>query len=87
MGIGASAGGLEAFKKLIKAIPENSGMAYIMVQHLHPDHSSALPEILQRETRIPVNEISDNAKVKPDNIYVIPSNSRQGRIFHCNVPS
>jgi two-component system CheB/CheR fusion protein len=74
VGIGASAGGLEAFKKLVKAIPENSGIAYILVQHLHPDHSSALPEILQRETRIPVNEISDNVKVKPDQVYIIPAN-------------
>src|ERR1017187_4753364 len=74
VGIGASAGGLEAFKKLIKAIPESSGIAYILVQHLHPDHSSSLPEILQRETQIPVNEISDNVEVKPDHIYVIPSN-------------
>jgi len=74
VGIGASAGGLEAFKKLIRAIPENSEIAYILVQHLHPDHSSALPEILQRETQIPVNEISDNVKVEPNNIYVIPSN-------------
>ncbi len=74
VGIGASAGGLEAFKKLVKAIPEKSGMAYILVQHLHPDHSSSLPEILQRETNIPVNEISDNVKVEPDNVYIIPSN-------------
>ena len=54
VGIGASAGGLEAFKKFINAIPGDSGMAYILVQHLHPDHTSALPEILQRETTIPV---------------------------------
>ncbi|MDQ2719917.1 MAG: ATP-binding protein [Bacteroidota bacterium] len=74
VGIGASAGGLEAFRKLLKAIPENSGMAYILVQHLHPDHSSVLPEILQRETNIPVYEIRDNVEVKPDNIYIIPSN-------------
>ena len=74
VGIGASAGGLEAFKKLVKAIPENSGMAYILVQHLHPDHSSSLPEILQRETNIPVHEISDNVEVKPDQVYVIPAN-------------
>ncbi len=74
VGIGASAGGLEAFKKILKAIPDNSGMAYILVQHLHPDHSSALPEILQRETNIPVNEISDNIEVKPDQVYIIPSN-------------
>ncbi len=74
VGIGASAGGLEAFKKLIKAITEDSGMAYILVQHLHPDHESALPEILQRVSKIPVVEISDNVKVQPNYIYVIPSN-------------
>lgn len=74
VGIGASAGGLEAFKKLISAIPENSGMAYILVQHLHPEHESSLPEILQRITKIPVIEISDNVHVDPDRIYVIPSN-------------
>ena len=74
VGIGASAGGLEAFKKFIKAIPRDSGMAFILVQHLHPEHSSSLPDILQRETRIPVQEVSNNVKVKPDNIYIIPSN-------------
>ncbi len=74
VGIGASAGGLEAFKKLIKAIPENSGMAYILVQHLHPEHISSLPEILQRETNIPVYEITNNVKVKSNHIYVIPAN-------------
>ena len=74
VGIGASAGGLEAFKILVKAIPENSGMAYILVQHLHPEHESALPEILQRFTHIPVIEISDNVHVNPNHIYVIPSN-------------
>src|SRR5665213_683368 len=74
VGIGASAGGLEAFKKLLKAVPEKSGMAYIIVQHLHPEHSSALPQILQRETNIPVHEISDNVEVEPDNIYIIPAN-------------
>jgi len=74
VGIGASAGGLEAFKKLIKAIPEHSGIAYILVQHLHPDHSSSLPSILQRETNIPVHEISDNVKVEPDHVYIIPAN-------------
>lgn len=74
VGIGASAGGLEAFKKLIAAIPDNSGMAYILVQHLHPEHESALPEILQRVSKIPVVEISNNVQVAPDHIYVIPSN-------------
>lgn len=74
VGIGASAGGLDAFKKLLKAIPEDSGMAYVLVQHLDPNHESLLTEILQKVTRIPVLEITDDIKVHPDHIYVIPSN-------------
>ena len=74
VGIGASAGGLESFKKFVKAIPEKSGMAFILVQHLHPDHNSALPEILQRESSIPVQEIRNNMEVMPDNVYIIPAN-------------
>jgi len=74
VGIGASAGGLDAFRKLIQAIPENSGMAYILVQHLAPEHASALPEILQRVTKIPVSEISNNVQVNRDHIYIIPPN-------------
>jgi two-component system CheB/CheR fusion protein len=74
IGIGASAGGLDAFKRLLKAIPENSGMAYVLVQHLDPKHESMLPELLQKVTPIPVMEITDDIKVMPDNIYIIPSN-------------
>ena len=74
VGIGASAGGLAAFKKLLGSIPESSGMAYVLVQHLDPNHESMLPELLQKVTKIPVQEISDDVVVKPDNIYIIPSN-------------
>ncbi|HEY6063326.1 MAG TPA: chemotaxis protein CheB, partial [Chitinophagaceae bacterium] len=74
VGIGASAGGLDAFKKLLKAIPEDSGMAYVLVQHLDPKHESMLPELLQKVTNIPVIEIADDIKVLPDHIYIIPSN-------------
>jgi two-component system CheB/CheR fusion protein len=74
VGIGASAGGLDAFKRLLKAIPEDSGMAYILVQHLDPAHESILAELLQRVTKIPVQEITDNVQVVPDHIYIIPSN-------------
>jgi two-component system CheB/CheR fusion protein len=74
VGIGASAGGLDAFKKLLKAIPENSGMAYVLVQHLDPNHESMLPELLQKVTQLPVIEITDDIKVQPDHIYIIPSN-------------
>lgn len=74
VGIGASAGGLEAFTKFLKAIPVDSGMAYVLVQHLDPDHHSVLPSLLQKVTSIPVHEISDEVKVEPDNIYILPSN-------------
>jgi two-component system CheB/CheR fusion protein len=74
VGIGASAGGLDAFQKLIRAIPRDSGMAYVLVQHLSPSHESMLPEILQKITSIPVLEIKDKIEVKPDHIYIIPEN-------------
>ena len=74
VGVGASAGGLEAFKELIKAIPADSGMAYIFIQHLAPQYESLLTEILQKFTRIPVVEISNNLKVLPNHVYIIPAN-------------
>jgi len=74
VGIGASAGGLDAFKKLLKAIPEDSGMAYVLVQHLDPNHESMLVELLQKVTAIPVLEIADDIKVQPNHIYILPSN-------------
>ncbi len=74
VGVGASAGGLDAFKRLIRAIPENSGVAYILVQHLEPSHDSMLVEILQKITPIPIQEITNNVRVEPNRVYVIPSN-------------
>lgn len=74
VGIGASAGGLDAFKKFLAAITPDSGMAYVVVQHLDPKHQSILPDILSRVTEIPVHEITDEIKLEPDNIYVIPAN-------------
>ncbi|HTI09212.1 MAG TPA: chemotaxis protein CheB [Puia sp.] len=74
VGVGASAGGLEAFKRLVKAIPEDSGMAYILVQHLEPTHESMLTDLLQKVTHIPIHEITNNVRVEPNRIYIIPSN-------------
>ncbi len=74
VGVGASAGGIEAFKPFLKAITQDSGMAYVLVQHLDPSHESILPEILQRVTDIPVHEITNDIHLAPDNIYIIPSN-------------
>ncbi|MEO6832327.1 MAG: chemotaxis protein CheB [Chitinophagaceae bacterium] len=73
VGVGASAGGLDAFKRLLTAIPEDSGMAYVLVQHLSPTHESILPEILQRVTKIPVHEITDEIHLAPNHIYIIPA--------------
>jgi two-component system, chemotaxis family, CheB/CheR fusion protein len=74
VGVGASAGGLEAFKKFIKAIPDNSGIAFILVQHLEPSHESMLTDLLQKVTDIPVQEITNDVRVEPNRIYIIPSN-------------
>ncbi|HTI92191.1 MAG TPA: chemotaxis protein CheB [Puia sp.] len=75
VGVGASAGGLDAFKRLIKEIPVNSGMAIVLVQHLEPTHESILTDLLQKSSPIPVQEISNNVLIEPNHIYVIPSNS------------
>src|SRR5687768_11975603 len=74
VGIGASAGGLDAFRQLIKNLPMDSGMAYILVQHLDPDHESILAELIQKITLIPVSEVTDNIEIQPNHIYVIPPN-------------
>jgi two-component system CheB/CheR fusion protein len=74
IGIGASAGGLDAYKKLLRAIPKDSGMAYVIVQHLSPDHSSNLTEILAQSTEIPVYEIINDINLAANNIYIIPEN-------------
>lgn len=76
VGVGASAGGLKAFRELVQAIPKNSNMAYVLVQHLDPNYDSKLPQLLQKHSAIPVNEIIDEVVIEPNNIYVIPSNTR-----------
>jgi len=75
VGVGASAGGLEAFSELLKNLPARSGMAFILVQHLDPTHTSELREILSRTTSIPVADVTDGVEVRRDHIYVIPPNS------------
>lgn len=74
VGIGASAGGLEAVKQFIEAIPAQSGMAYVFVQHLNPTHETLLPEILQKAALIPVIPISDEIHLQPDHFYILPAN-------------
>lgn len=74
VGIGASAGGLEALSTFFRAMPNNSNMAFIVVVHLDPSHISLLPELLQRQTKMKVMAISDGRVIEPNNIYVIPPN-------------
>lgn len=81
VGIGASAGGLEAFEHFFRSTPAKSGLAFVLVPHLDPGHASILTEILQRATAIPVVEAMDQMVVEPDMVYVIPPN-RDMAIFH-----
>jgi len=74
VGIGASAGGLEAFEQFFKHVPDDSGMAYVVVQHLDPNHKGMLPELLQRVSKLEVLQVKDHMKVKPNRVYVIPPN-------------
>ena len=75
VGVGASAGGLEAFEQLLRALPEDTGMAYVLVQHLAPKHESILRDLLSKSTRMPVIEVSDGMAVRPNQVYVIPPNA------------
>jgi len=72
VGVGASAGGLEAFTQLLKSLPDDTGMAFVLVQHLAPTHASSLADILSRATNMPVAEVEDGMRVEPNRIYVIP---------------
>jgi two-component system CheB/CheR fusion protein len=72
VGVGASAGGLEAFSQMLNAMPVDTGMAFVLVQHLSPAHASLLSEILSRTTTMPVSEVEDEPRVQPNRVYVIP---------------
>ena len=74
VGVGASAGGLDAFTRLLHGLSPDAGLAYVLVQHLAPDHESFLPELLGRATNIPVVQASDGIRVEADHAYVIPPN-------------
>jgi two-component system CheB/CheR fusion protein len=81
VGIGASAGGLEALEQFLRHVPEKSGMAFVIVQHLDPTHKGIMPELLQRATAMEVFQVKDRMRVKPDCVYVIPPN-RDMSILH-----
>jgi two-component system CheB/CheR fusion protein len=74
VGIGASAGGLEALELFFSNMPADSGMAFVVIQHLDPNHAGIMPELLQRITRMKVFQASDRLTVMPNCVYVIPPN-------------
>ena len=74
VGFGASAGGLEAFQEILQALPENTGLAFVFIQHLDPKHVSILSELLAKSTRMPVLQVKDQMRVEPNKVYVIPPN-------------
>ncbi len=80
-GIGASAGGLEALEQFLGNVPENSGIAFVVIQHLDPTHKGIMTELLQRTTPMKVVQVKDRMRVKPDCVYLIPPN-RDMSILH-----
>jgi two-component system CheB/CheR fusion protein len=72
VGIGASAGGLEALVGFLTSLPPDTGAAFVIVQHLSPDHPNLLPALLARDTSMPVREVEDGVVVERDHVYVIP---------------
>ena len=71
VGVGASAGGLEAFTAFLKHLPPDSGMAFVLIQHLDPKQHSQLTDLLSKATRMPVQEVNADIPVKPNHVYVI----------------
>jgi len=74
VGIGASAGGLEALEQFLGQVPKESGLGFVVVQHLDPTHKGIMVELLQRGTTMPVHQITDRMTVEPNHVYVIPPN-------------
>ena len=75
VGVGASAGGYEAFGEFLTNLPKDTGMAIVLVQHLDPNHKSKLTELLGHSSKVPVTEVRNDMPVEPDHIFVIPENA------------
>ena len=78
VGVGASAGGFEAFRELLKALPSDTGLALVLVQHLDPGHESLLAKLLSKATAMHVAEVEEGMTVEPNHVYVIPPNKTMG---------
>ncbi|MCG8098830.1 MAG: chemotaxis protein CheR, partial [Candidatus Thiodiazotropha taylori] len=84
VGIGASAGGLEAIEAFFKVMPPDSGVSFVVIQHLSPDHKSLMAELLSKRTRMPVHRAEDGVLVEPNSVYLIPPNKNL-RLFHGRI--
>src|SRR5881394_1930854 len=84
VGLGASAGGLEALRSFFAAVPAESGAAFVVIQHLAPAHRSQMVELLATHTTVPVSQIEDGVMVQPDHVYVIPP-GKWVRIFRSRL--
>jgi two-component system CheB/CheR fusion protein len=80
--IGASAGGIEAFTELLRNLPTDTGMAFVLIQHLDPKHHSILTELLSKESKMPVQEVTNGMKLVPNNVFVIPPNASMSVADH-----
>ena len=78
VGVGASAGGLEAFTELLEHLPNDTGMAFVLIQHLDPKHESHLTELLSKASEMPVSEVKDETRIEANHVYVIPSRCNLG---------
>jgi two-component system, chemotaxis family, CheB/CheR fusion protein len=89
VGVGASAGGLDAFKQLLTALPADTHLAFVLIQHLDPTHESLTVELLARHTEMPVLQVTDAVPIEPNHVYVIPPNKYltiSGRALHLTEP-
>ena len=97
VGVGASAGGLEALTELLSHLPDDTGMAFVVIQHLDPKHESHLTELLSKDSKMPVSEVRGETRVEPNHVYVIPPRCNLGisaGVLHtpprpasgCNMP-
>ena len=85
VGIGASAGGIEALTKFFSHLPQNPGLAFVVIQHLNPDYPSKLTEILSRNTSLAVHKVQGGEKIAPNQVFVIPEGKKlyiKNRILH-----
>jgi len=78
VGVGASAGGLEAFTELLSHLPDDTGMAFVLIQHLDPSHDSHLTELLSKESKMRVSEVKGDTRAEPNHVYVIPPRCNLG---------